>query len=169
MKLRNFNQLFENRWDDEDDDESYYNDDEYLFGRPNHPKKKSNLDDDDDFYGDESYQKLYRDDDYSDYEDGEDSDDMSHLLYLLRTMFKNSGIEVEIRNKGLDIEIDAYLNRRERLRDVIKVFEIAKKLKKDILPQYDSEFELFYTKSNDPVFSFTFLYGEGLDDDNSPF
>ena len=173
MKLRNFNQLFEGRWDEED--ESYYNDDDYLFGRPNHSKKKSN--DDDDFYDDDGYQRLnnddYDDDDnYGlDFEDEEvdDSDDMSHLLYLLRTMFKNTGIEVEVRNRGLDIEIDAYLNKKERLKDVIKVFEVAKKLKKDVLPQYDSEFELFYSKTGHPILTFTFLYGDGQDDDNSPF
>ena len=172
MKLRNFNQLFEGRWDEED--ESYYNDDDYLFGRPNHSKKKSN--DDDDFYDDDGYQRLnnddYDDDNYGlDFEDEEvdDSDDMSHLLYLLITMFKNTGIEVEVRNRGLDIEIDAYLNKKERLKDVIKVFEVAKKLKKDVLPQYDSEFELFYSKTGHPILTFTFLYGDGQDDDNSPF
>ena len=167
MKLKNFNQLFEGRWDDDDDA------DDYLFGRPEHSKKKSTYDDD--FY-DDGYQKLHDEDDYDDdnygldYDDDpEDGDDMGHLLYLLRTMFKNSGVEVEVRNRGLDIEIDAYLNTKERLKDVIKVFEVARKLKKDVLPQYDSEFELFYSKTGSPILTFTFLYGDGLDDDNSPF
>ncbi len=167
MKLKNFNQLFEGRWDDEDEDDN-------LYGRPNH-SKKSSYGDYDDFYDDEGYQKLNDDDEDDDNygldfdDEDDDGDDMGHLLYLLRSMFKNSGIEVEIRNRGLDIEIDAYLNTKERLRDVIKVFEVAKKLKKDVLPQYDSEFELFYSKANSPILTFTFLYGDGLDDDNSPF
>jgi len=150
-----------------DDDESYYHEDDYLFGRPNYPKKKSVRDYD---YEDDETMMDYDENIYDDDDNDGDGDDMQHLLYLLRMMFKNSGIDVDIRNNGLDVEIDAYLRHKERLKDVIKVFEIAKKIKKDILGQYDSEFDLFYTtKGQEPVLSFIFTYGDGLDDDNEPF
>ena len=170
MNLRNIKQ-FEKYDSPDDDDESYYHDDDYLFGRPNHSKKKSTYDDDDDFYDDDGYRRLHKDYDDDDDSDDElsDNDDMSHLLYLLRQMFKNSGIDVEISSDDLDVTIDAYLNTKERLKDVIKVFEVAKKLKKDILPQYDSEFQIYYSKTGQPILTFNFTYGDGEDDDKSPF
>jgi hypothetical protein len=132
--------------------------------------------DDYSYLNDDLDMNRYDDDAHSnDYDgyDGDDSeideDDMQHLLYLLRTMFKNAGIDnVEVHNKKLDITIMCKLRKKERLRDIIKVFEVANKLKKDILPQYDSEFDMWNQKDSS-VFSFTFTYDEGLDDDNSPF
>lgn len=99
-------------------------------------------------------------------EDDVEGDDMDHLLYLLRTMFKNSGVEVQIDNRGLDIMIYALMDRKERLKDIINVLEVANKLKKDILPQYDSELEMWETRKGQPMMVFNFLYGEGLGDDN---
>jgi len=155
----------EGRWDDEDDEDDddhdygFYDQDEddedsHLFGRPNHPSKKE-----DDY------------DDYDEYdEDGINSNDIQHLNYLLRSMFKNSGIEdVQIENKKLDISISCVLRKRESMRNVIKVFEIAKKLKRDILAQYDSEFEMWETKDGRPLLTFNFYYGEGLNNDYAPF
>jgi len=156
----------EGRWDDhddedgdDDDDYGFYDkdeDDDHLFGRPNHPSKS-----------DSSYDDDYNDD-YD--EDGINSNDIQHLNYLLRSMFKNSGIEgVQIENKKLDISITCVMRKKESMKDIIKVFEIAKKLKKDILAQYDSEFEIWETKDGRPMLIFNFYYGEGLDNDNAPF
>jgi len=142
-------------------------DDDKLFERPNYPDSN---DDDDEFYDDDD--EFYDDDD-NEYEDDDDDDDndgqLGHLLYLLRLMFKNTGVEVEITNDDLDISIVAFMNVKERLKDVIKVFEVAKKLKRDTLAQYDSEFEIWYARDGRPMLTFNFYYGDGLDDDNSPF
>jgi hypothetical protein len=142
-------------------------DDDELFGRPNYPDSN---DDDDEFYDDDD--EFYDDDD-NEYEDDDDDDDndgqLGHLLYLLRLMFKNTGVEVEITNEDLDISIVAFMNVKEKLKDVIKVFEVAKKLKRDTLAQYDSEFEIWYARDGRPMLTFNFYYGDGLDDDNSPF
>ena len=155
MRIKTFE-----KYDSPEDDEEYYNSDDYLFGRPYHDDdKKSKLDIDNYDYDDDSTQD-------SDME----NDDMQHLLYLLRTMFRNSYIDdVEIENKGLDISIYCYQRRRERLKDVIKIFELTNKLKRDILAQYDCEFEMWETKDKLPVFAFHFTYDEGLYDDNKPF
>jgi hypothetical protein len=149
MKLKNYKELFEKYEDTDYDDESYYNDDDYLFGRPDNSKKVTKEDEEDELIGDS---------------------DMDNLLYLLRTMFKNKGIKnVYVENDGLDISISVTMNNKEKIENIISVFDTAKRLKRDILPQYDSEFEMWETKDGKPLLTFNFYYGEGLEDDNTPF
>lgn len=167
MKLSKYNKFFENNdWDEGEED---------FFNRWDSGSKSKSKNDEDDW---ESYNRWglgdYSEDDYKDDydEDGKDieDDDMSNLLYLLRSMFRNSGIEeVYVENKKMDITISVELRRRERLKDIIKVFEVANKLKRDILAQYDSEFEMWETKEGRPLLVFNFMYDEGLYDDESPF
>lgn len=106
----------------------------------------------------------FRDEEYED-----EMDDVKHLLYLLRTMFKNNGIEVDIEHKNMDIMIYCVMERKERLKDVMNVLSVANKLKKDILPQYDCEFEMWETRKGKPMLTFNFFYNEGLNDDGIPF
>ena len=134
MKLKKFNQLFER----EGFDDIY---------------EPFDYDDDDDY----RYDKEYKGED----EDDSD-DDMSHLCYLLRSMFNNSNIDVNVENSGLDLSITAQFARRESLSDVVKVFEVVKKIKKDILAQYSSSQEIWETKSGSPMITFEFM----LEDDN---
>ena len=143
MKLKKFNQLFEREGFD------------YIDGY------------DDDDYEDEGYDKLNSDDDDSD--DNGNQDDMAHLEYLLREMFRNVGIDVTVTSDNGDIQIVAMLNQKERLRDVISIFSVANKLKKDILAQYDSEFDLWEDNKGLPMLTFDFYYGDGLGDSNAPF
>jgi len=142
MKLKKFNQLFER----------------YGF---------DNIDGYDDDYEDEGYDKL-NSDDYDDDDNG-NQDDMAHLEYLLREMFRNVGIDATVTSDNGDIQIVVMLNQKERLRDVISIFSVANKLKKDILAQYDSEFDLWEDKKGQPMLTFSFYYGDGLGDDNAPF
>jgi hypothetical protein len=134
MKLKKFNQLFER----EGFDDIY-----------------EPFDDDD--YNDYRYDKEYKGED----EDDSD-DDMSHLCYLLRSMFNNSNVDVNVENSGLDLSITAQFARRESLSDIVKVFEIIKKIKKDVLAQYSSSYEMWETKSGSPMITFEFM----LDDDD---
>ena len=143
MKLKKFNQLFEREGFD-------------------------HIDGYDDDYEDEGYDKL-NSDDYDDSDGSGNQDDMAHLEYLLREMFRNVGIDVTVTSDNGDIQIVAMLNQKERLRDVISIFSVANKLKKDILAQYDSEFDLWEDKKGQPMLTFSFYYGDGLGDDNSPF
>lgn len=133
MKLKKFNQLFEREGFDFD---GY----------------------DDDYDDDYSRDKEYKGED----EDDDSDDDMSHLCYLLRSMFNNSNVDVNVENSGLDLSITAQFARRESLSDVVKVFEIVKKIKKDILAQYSSSYEIWETKSGSPMITFEFM----LEDDN---
>lgn len=106
-------------------------------------------------------------DDDADYnlDDDDDDDDMGHLCYLLRQMIYNSGIDnYSVENIGLDISISVQFNRKEQLSYILKVFSIIKRIKKDILAQYVSEksneFEMWQTKSGDPVITFYFNYDD---------
>jgi hypothetical protein len=134
MKLKKFNQLFER----EGFDDIY---------------EPFDYDDDDDY----RYDKEYKGED----EDDSD-DDMSHLCYLLRSMFNNSNVDVNVENSGLDLSITAQFARRESLSDIVKVFEIIKKIKKDVLAQYSSSYEIWETKTGTPMITFEFM----LDDDD---
>ncbi len=134
-------------WYDEEDDKYYSG------------KKSSNPkfdDDDDDDYG---------------YDEDDEDDDVQHLTYLLRQMFRNSGVDnVQITAKrNEDIVIEVHMAKKETLRNVIKVFEVANKLKRDILAQYDAEFDIWQSKSGGGILSFGFTLDEGLDDDTMPF
>lgn len=148
MKLKKFN-LFEKREGFDDIDEPLY------------PRKEWNSydDDDDDYenYDDDEFEK----DDYNPEED-ENSDDMDHLCYLLRQMMYNSGIDdVSVESSNLDIAISVQFNRKEQLKDILKVFGVIKKIKKDILAQYEDSFEMWETKSGNPVITFEFNYDDG--------
>ena len=148
MKLKNYKELFEKYEDTDYEDESYYNDDDYLFGRPSHSKKGT----------EEEEEEMIGD------------SDMDNLLYLLRTMFKNKGIkDVYVEHDELDITISVTMGYKEKIESIISVFDTAKRLKRDILPQYDSEFEMWETKDGKPLLTFNFYYGEGLEDDEEPF
>lgn len=175
MKLKRYKQILEDdsRWDDSWDD-----DDDYISGfnirKDENSWMNDKLDKKSTFRDEEDYDY---EDDSTRYDEDEDisQDDMQHLLYLLRSMFRNSGIEdVEVTNKRMDITISCKLRRKERLKDLIKVFEVAQKLKKDILAQYDSEVEMYdewnkTDKESRPIVEFSFLYDEGLYDDDAPF
>lgn len=134
MKLKKFNQLFEREGFDDIDGYDY--EDDYDYSR------------EDEYKGDD-------DDDDSD-------DDMSHLCYLLRSMFNNSNVDVNVENSGLDLSITAQFARRESLSDIVKVFEIVRKIKKDVLAQYSSSYEIWETKTGTPMITFEFM----LDDDD---
>jgi hypothetical protein len=138
MKLKKFNQLFER----EGFDDIY---------------EPFDYDDDDDDY---RYDKEYKGED----EDDSD-DDMSHLCYLLRSMFNNSNVDVNVENSGLDLSITAQFARRESLSDIVKVFEIVRKIKKDVLAQYSSSYEIWETKTGTPMITFEFMLEDDDDKD----
>lgn len=124
----------------------------------------------DDIY-DYDYSDGYGDDDFSsddkeyDPSEDEDSDDMEHLCYLLRQMMYNSGVdEVSVESRGLDISISVQFNRKEQLKDIVKTFGVIKKIKRDILAQYEDSYEIWETKKGSPVITFDFNYDDGVSD-----
>lgn len=127
----------------------------------------------DDIY-DYDYSDGYGDDDFTsddkEYDPSEDevSDDMEHLCYLLRQMMYNSGVdEVSVESRGLDISISVQFNRKEQLKDIVKTFGVIKKIKRDILAQYEDSYEIWETKKGSPVITFDFNYDDGVSDKSS--
>jgi hypothetical protein len=72
-------------------------------------------------------------------------------------MFSNINIDVDVDNSGLDLSIIAQFSRKESLSDIVKVFEVVKKIKKDILAQYSSYYEMWETKTGTPMITFEFM------------
>jgi hypothetical protein len=167
MKIKKYLEHWRFFEDNDDDDDSKHREDEDAWMNDKLDKnKKDDFDDWYDYDDDSTYDSTSYDD---------EDDDVENLNYLLRSMFRNSGIDnVIVETKKMDITVTVTLNRRERLKEVIKVFEVANKLKKDILAQYDSEVEMYDTwdkldKMSKPTIVFSFLYDEGLYDDEAPF
>jgi len=102
-------------------------------------------------------------------EEPTDGDEEDHLCYLIRSMFSNYGINAQVERDELDITVFVFLEMKERMKNILKTFDVVHKLKKDILPQYDSEMELYESKQGYPIFKFDFFYGTGDKDDNLPF
>ena len=98
------------------------------------------------------------------YDDEEESfeETAKHLCYLVRKLLSNQlpniDTDVDYNNDGLEVYF--FLQRREKIDVLVKIFECAYKLKKETLPQYISEVELYESKEGYPVFLFTFLVDE---------
>lgn len=119
---------------------------------------------DDDYYGGRHAYRKPKDED-DDIEPSVEDDDMENLKYLLRKMFRNRGIKnVTIVNDDLDLTIRCNLSYREKLSDLIALFDVVNKLKTDILAQYDTEFDTWENQTGQ-TFEFGFYYGDGLSDD----
>lgn len=112
---------------------------------------------------------------YDDYEDDQDinddeesDEDMGNLVYWITKLFNNSDFDVEVEVDKLDISIYCPLNRRDNLSNIVKAVDIAKKLTKDILPQYKNSISLFETKKGIPLLTFDFIYSDG-NEESLPF
>jgi len=152
MEIKNYKLFLEKEINIRDDEYSHLNDD------LNSRWDDSTYDPDGDNY---EYDDEYDYGDDYDYDDDNDDiveDDMEHLLYLLRSMFKNSGIDVSVSNKKMNINIYILLTTKERLRHIITIFEIINKLKRDILIQYSCEFQMWENRQGRPYFDFDFIY-----------
>ena len=91
--------------------------------------------------------------------------DMDNLCYFIRKLFKNNRVDADVDYSSDDIKVYIYLQRREKIASLLKAFEVVYKLKKDILPEYYPEVELFENKQGQPVLQFTFNYGDDDDDE----
>ena len=84
--------------------------------------------------------------------------DMKSLTSLISDLFKNTSISAEVIYDGLDIDIYVFLHRREKMKEMLKVFDAVIRLKRDILPQYQSTVELYESKETWPILQFRFEY-----------
>lgn len=106
------------------------------------------------------YDDYDEDEDYA-YEEESDEDHMRDLIYWIEKLFKNADFDVEIEVDKLDISIYCKLSKVDNLSNVVKLMDTAKKLTKDVLPQYKSNVSLFETKNGSPLLTFDFTYSDG--------
>lgn len=133
---------------------------------PDNRTFQDGYDDSDEFEYEEEFGKEY---DGSDEDDSDDDGD--HLCYLIRSMFNNYGLSTSVERDDLDISVYVYLQRKEKMKNILKAFDVVYKMRKDILPQYQSEFEMYESKQGLPILSFDFYYSEKEEDDEdeNPF
>lgn len=159
MKINNYIKFLKE--DVRDDEYSYLNDD-----LENVNKNMGSRWDDSTYESPEDEYGYYNEDDDDYYSDEEG---MSDLINLFNQLFDNSSIyNVDIEGTPKEINMYFTLNYREKLRDIVSIFEVLSKIKKDILPQFDSETDLWINKKNEPLLTVTFQYNEDLDD-GAPF
>lgn len=95
--------------------------------------------------------------------------EMDYLCQTIESLFHNGQINCNVINNDLDLMVYIFPEEKESLRSLTKIFDVANKLKRDILPQYSSEFEVYQQKDGTSVILFTFEYDENdfkSNDDN---
>lgn len=113
--------------------------------------------DEDDFNTKDSYEE-------------EDEDEEDHLCYLIRTFLNGNGITSSVERADLDISVYVFLQRKEKFKNIVRTFDVViNKMKRDILPQYELEVELYESKEGVPILSFSFFFANGDKDDRAPF
>lgn len=106
---------------------------------------------------DDSYEQSF---DEIEEEDHSFDSDMTYLCDTIQSLFENSGFSVDTDYDNLNITVFVFLNKVEKIKNMTKVFDVANKLKKDILPQYESEFELYENKEGYPIICFGFNFND---------
>lgn len=169
MKIRDFKSLFEKKYDGPDDDETKMP--PAGKAKKNEPPKYEEEEEQEDVDNDdslkdwetavvdpkaESESEEEEEEDEGD-ENFEGKEEVEHLMYLIRQIFTNAGMEdVFVTNDEWDISIIVGLNEKEQLSNIIKPFETIKKIQKDIMAHYDASFELWESKEGAPLLVFNF-------------
>lgn len=144
MELDKFKIFLEKQYDSPDDDwgEDGFNS-EYPFGGEYQSTKS----------------KYYEDD--VDNNPKGDNDGMDNICELIRDMFNLSGIKSLVESDDLDITVSVEMNKKDKLKRLLKVLEVAKRLQKEVLVEYECEFEVWETKGEKtPLLVFNF-YSSG--------
>lgn len=159
MKLKKYNQIIkEDRkgFDDIDDtpenEEGYYYGDENeedMFDEPLLDYKGNYDNDDDDTYDDVEIQ------DFTD----EEEEAFKNLTDTIRNMIARSGMEnFYVNSNHCDIVVQFVLHRTERFSKMMHIMGMIKKISSDILIQYNSEVDLWETKTGEPLFTVNFYW-----------
>jgi hypothetical protein len=150
MRIKKFKSVFEKHIDPRYEEEE----EEYVPNKKDDdPARKLIMGEEEE---EEEDEKKWTEEDEANFEGKED---MEHLTYLMRTMLSNSGLIADdfwISTEGWNASIVVTLSKKENLGKIVKILEIVKEIKKDLLPHYDLSFEKWETEKEDPVFVFNF-------------
>ena len=150
------------------------------------PSKITTLNLDDDKYESNKLKKYNQflneewdrwDDDDEDEDEDENTDDIDNLKYLLRKMITQAGIKnCEVTNTGMTLKVQiipttyGMIDHFYKLDEVINIYEVMKKIDKDVLVDFDLECDIWETKKVEPLFIFNFYSSDEYDDDEGlPF
>lgn len=98
-------------------------------------------------------------------ESSDADEQLKQLKHFLGLLFKNSGITAfDIEAKDLNFIVYVMLSKTEKMANIMKVLDVCKKLHTDVLIQYNVEFDLWETKSGNPLMTFSFFLEEDEDD-----
>lgn len=123
-------------------------------------------DNDDNYeYQDEENPENIEGEESSEYFDSE----MTDLCNTIKSLYDNMDLYVDVDYDGLNITVFTFLEKKEKLRNITKSLEMATKLKRDILPQYDSEFELYENEEGYPILCFEFTISNASEEDDNGF
>ena len=114
--------------------------------------------------------------DDDDYEEESNTDDIDNLKYLLRKMITQAGIKnCEVTNTGMTLKVQitpttyGMIDYFYKLDEVINIYELIKKIDKDVLVDFDLECDIWETKKLEPLFIFNFYSSDEYDDEGLPF
>jgi hypothetical protein len=145
------------------------------------PSKITTLNLDDDKYESNKLKKynqfLNEEWDDDDEDEDENTDDIDNLKYLLRKMITQAGIKnCEVTNTGMTLKVQiipttyGMIDHFYKLDEVINIYEVMKKIDKDVLVDFDIECDIWETKKVEPLFIFNFYSSDEYDDDEGlPF
>ena len=132
-------------------------------------KFNEGLDDLDDWdeYQYKATKKGYQEEEFEkEQEDDRGEGEMGELAYWIRQMFKANKIESTVEADSYDLIAYIFLSKREKMSNLLNVFEVIDKIKKDLLTTYSAEVELYENKQGYPVLKFTFSYDAEIPDND---
>jgi hypothetical protein len=108
----------------------------------------------------------YREDEYSYMNDSLDDrkpnkgadEEMMQLVDIIQQTLDNANVDCEVDFRGYNIYISCFLRVTERLSEIVNVFEEVNKVKKDLLQEYESLFEMYELEGNEQCLEFYFSY-----------
>ena len=104
----------------------------------------------------ERYRKFIENKDIGDI--GSGATKIENIAYLIRKTLENKGVDdFTVDYRGYDICVSLSCYKLERLNDIIKIFDVLQNIKEEILPQYDSEFDIYQIRNGTSVLEFNFF------------
>lgn len=96
--------------------------------------------------------------------------EMKDLCYWIEQLFESNTIDVSVQSKNLDISIYIFLGDKEKISKMIRIFEVADKIKND-LSDYKSESDLYENKDGFSILliKFEVINGNIFDADEEGF
>lgn len=108
----------------------------------------------------------------------ETQDELENLATILRQMARTQGfINFHVSIEEDHILIEVIMNNEETFQKLFRLIEFIRKIKKDYLPGFKCDMDLWETKKGKPIFTFEFYYASTsssapiypYDNDDFPF